>query len=68
MALTSLPLSLPIGPHGWLFDMLGEIDMIINISTDQQQTRLDINRVSQTNVRADTVFWSSIRKEHFVPG
>ena len=67
MALTSLPLSLPIGSRGWLFDMLGKIDVIINICTDQQQTRLDFNRVTQTNVRADTVFWSSIRKEHFVP-
>ena len=64
MGLTSLPLSLPIGPSGWWCDM-GKIDMIINICTDQQQTRLGINRVSQTNVRIDALFRTSITKDHF---
>ena len=62
MALTSLPLSLPIGPSPVLFDM-GEIDMIINICTDQQQTRLEINRVSQTNFGADTLVRTSITQK-----
>ena len=64
MALTSQPLSLPIGPSGRLCDM-GKIDMIINICTDQQQTRLDINRVPQTNFRIDALFRTYNTKEHF---